>query len=64
MSVSCVTVKGAPRLHSFGVKVVVISGDGELLTSAPYSVEGEMMPVRTALAIVVTLMIWQKANNY
>ena len=40
------------------VTVVVISGDGELLTSVPNSVAGEMLLVHTTLTIGVTLMIY------
>ena len=44
--------------------MVVINSDGELLSSTPNSVAGEMLPERTALAIAITFIIYYKANNY
>ena len=49
--------RNSQKEHGCGATVVVISCDGELLTSAPSTVAREMLPVRTALTIVVTIMI-------
>ena len=65
MSPKCLVTDSRATLKGVGgTLVVVISGDGEMLTSGPSSVAGEMLPVRTALTIVVTLMIYYNTNNF
>ena len=54
---------GHQRKSQRSTLVVVISGDGELVTSAPSSVAGEMLPVRAASTIAVTLMIYYRTNK-